>query len=191
MLTIELNCLIYGNTFDVVNFFLVEVDAEASVSRLQEIIKGKKQDIVRFNNIKFKLWNVNRSNEKLNILFDNLNANIKKKLGGKILTEMDNISKYFLHELNKKYIYIIIELSGYHLTFKNCTKRKKLVPIDKIIFKGDSFELESEIICTDLVIKIKFINKSEERLLDSFSKFIETVKEVHELDSEKEINVIG
>ncbi|CAG8838082.1 35625_t:CDS:1, partial [Racocetra persica] len=36
-------------------------------------------------------------------------------------------------------------------------------------------------------IRIKFINKSQELILDSFSKFIEKVKEIHELDSEREI----
>ncbi|CAG8680280.1 10969_t:CDS:2 [Racocetra fulgida] len=169
MPTIKLNCLIYGDTPDVVNIFLVEIDIEAT----------------------FKLQNVNESNEKLNILFDDSNTNIKKKLEGKILAEMDKIFKYFPHKLNKNYIHIIIELPGYHLTFKSYTKRKELVPIDKIIFKGDSFELESEIVCTDIGIQIKFINKSKELLLDSFSKFIEAVKEVCELDSEKEINVIG
>ncbi|CAG8594490.1 2923_t:CDS:2 [Racocetra fulgida] len=98
MPTIELNCLIHGDTPDVANIFSVEVDVE-----------------------------------KLNILFDDLN--IKKKLGGKILIEMDKISKYFPHELDKKYIHIIIELPGYQLTFKNCVKRKELVPMDKIILK--------------------------------------------------------
>ncbi|CAG8807791.1 21616_t:CDS:1, partial [Racocetra persica] len=141
MPTVELNNLFHGDTPDVANIFSVEVDTETTISRLKEIIKETKQTIACFNNAKFKLWNINESNEKLNILFDNPNANIKRKLGGKILEESDKISIYFSHEL-KNYIHIIGELSGYHLTFKSCIQRKELAPMDKIIFKEDSFELE-------------------------------------------------
>ncbi|CAG8526636.1 16390_t:CDS:2 [Racocetra fulgida] len=130
MPTVELNCLFHGDTPDVANIFSVEVDTETTVSRLKEIIKEKKQNIAYFNNAKFKLWNVNESNEKLNILFDNPNANIKRKLGGKILEGLDKLSIYFSYKLNKNYMHILCELS-------------ELAPKDKIIFKEHSFELES------------------------------------------------
>ncbi|KAF0409293.1 leucine-rich repeat and iq domain-containing protein 4-like: PROVISIONAL [Gigaspora margarita] len=186
MPTIELNCLLHGDTPDIDNIFSVEIDAEMAVSKLKEIIKEKKQDTVYFDNVKFKLWNVSESNEKLSILFENPNAIIEKKLEGKMLAETDRVFEYFSHELNKEYIHIIVEVPGYHLTFASCAKRKELVPSDKIIFKEDSFEKESEIICIAKGIRIKFINKSEEYKLYSFIEFIEKVNESRELSSEKE-----
>ncbi|KAF0409291.1 leucine-rich repeat and iq domain-containing protein 4-like: PROVISIONAL [Gigaspora margarita] len=186
MPTIELNCLLHGDTPDIDNIFSVEIDAEMAVSKLKEIIKEKKQDTVYFDNVNFKLWNVSESNEKLSILFENPNAIIEKKLEGKMLAETDRVFEYFSHELNKEYIHIIVEVPGYHLTFASCAKRKELVPSDKIIFKEDSFEKESEIIGIAKGIRIQFINKSEKYKLYSFIEFIEKVNESRELSSEKE-----
>ncbi|CAG8775664.1 18406_t:CDS:1, partial [Dentiscutata erythropus] len=49
MSTIELNCLIHGDTPDITNIFSVELDSETTVNRLREIIKEKiketKQDL--------------------------------------------------------------------------------------------------------------------------------------------------
>src|SRR5260363_287874 len=112
MPTIELNCLLHGDTPDIDNIFSVEIDAEMAVSKLKEIIKEKKQDTVYFDNVNFKLWNVSESNEKLSILFENPNAIIEKKLEGKMLAETDRVFEYFSHELNKEYIHIIVEVPG-------------------------------------------------------------------------------
>ncbi|KAF0546603.1 leucine-rich repeat and iq domain-containing protein 4-like: PROVISIONAL [Gigaspora margarita] len=163
MPTIKINCLLHGDTPDINNIFSVEIDAEMAVSKLKEIIKEKKQDTVYFDNIKFKLWNVSE-----------------------MLAETDRVSEYFSHELNKENIHIIIEVPGYHLTFASCAKRKEPVPSDKIIFKEDSFEKESEIIGSTKGIRIQFINKSETYKLYSFIEFIEKVNESRELSSEKE-----
>ncbi|CAG8622658.1 5525_t:CDS:2, partial [Dentiscutata heterogama] len=51
----------------------------------------------------------------------------------------------------------------------------EIVPMDKIIFKEGPLNLEGEIVCTDVGIRIKLVYKSEEFMLDSFAKFIEQV----------------
>ncbi|CAG8846258.1 16682_t:CDS:2, partial [Racocetra persica] len=123
----------------------------------------------------------------LNIFFDNPNANIGKKLEGERLFEATNkISDHFPYELDKKYIHIMVELPGYHLTLIGCTKKNELVPTDKIIFKEGPLDLEGEIVRTNVGIRIKFVYKSEILMLDSFTKFIEQVKKIQNLSSNKE-----
>ncbi|CAG8468167.1 7112_t:CDS:2, partial [Racocetra fulgida] len=108
MPTIELNCLVHGNTPDITNIFSVELDSEMTVNMLKMILKEKIKKMKQY----FAFVD-----NKLNIFFDNPNANIETKLGGKRLFEATNkISKHFPYELDKKYIHIMVELPGYYLT---------------------------------------------------------------------------
>ncbi|RHZ90256.1 hypothetical protein Glove_1g31 [Diversispora epigaea] len=93
MPTIELNCFIHGDIPDVANIFSVEIDSEATVSRLKEIIKGKKQNFACFNNEKLKLWKVDESNAN-NYYNEGLLVQTKSKSGGIcILTTRHGVGK--------------------------------------------------------------------------------------------------
>ncbi|CAG8503383.1 13677_t:CDS:2 [Dentiscutata erythropus] len=144
MSTIELNCLIHGDTPDITNIFSVKFDSETIVNRLRDIIKEKikemKQDLPWVDDvIKLKLW------KKLNILFDNPNVDIKRKFGGKkLFIPVDKIAKYFPYKLNKEYIHTIVELPGYHLTLTSCVKRNEIVPMYKIIYREGPLDLEGD-----------------------------------------------
>ncbi|CAG8546710.1 16603_t:CDS:10 [Dentiscutata erythropus] len=142
-------CLIHGDTPDITNIFSVELDSETTVNRLREIIKEKiketKQDLP---------W------------VDDLG-------GKKLFIPVDKIAKYFPYKLNKEYIHTIVVLPGYRLTLTSCVKRNEIVHMDKIIYREGPLDLEGEIVCTDVGVRIKLVYKSEEFMLDTFAKFIE------------------
>ncbi|CAG8836587.1 2224_t:CDS:1, partial [Racocetra persica] len=64
MPTIELNCLVHGDTPDITNIFSVELDSETTVNMLKMILKEKiekmKQYLAFVDNVNLKLWKVNK-----------------------------------------------------------------------------------------------------------------------------------
>src|SRR3954469_22943574 len=112
MSTITLSCLVAGeNPYE--NAFQVVIDTTQikTVALLRDAIKEKIDDNVKAKDL--KLWKVKISleeeNEKLKLINEKINVNIKDELGGVELKSLSKISKHFSSQPADKHIHIIIQ----------------------------------------------------------------------------------
>ena len=96
MSTITLSCLVVGeNPYE--NAFNVKINKTEAVSELRKAIKEEIDDNVKAKDL--KLWKVDISleeeNEKLKLVNEKINVNIKEELEGIELKPLSKISKHF------------------------------------------------------------------------------------------------
>jgi len=110
MSTITLSCLVVSeNPYE--NAFAVEIDTTKLVSFLRDAIKEKIDDNVKAKDL--KLWKVDISfeeeNEKLKLVNEKINVNIKDELEGVELKPLSKISKHFPSQPADEHIHIIVQ----------------------------------------------------------------------------------
>jgi hypothetical protein len=112
MSTITLSCLVAGeNPYD--NSFPVDIDTNKvkTVGHLKDAIKEKIDDNVKAKDL--KLWKVDISleeeNEKLKLVNEKINVNIKDDLEGVELKPLSKISKHFPSQPADEHIHIIVQ----------------------------------------------------------------------------------
>ena len=99
MSTIIFSCLVVGeNPYE--NAFAVEINTTKLVSFFRDAIKEKNTQAFANVDVKdIKLWKVDISleelNEKLKLVNEKINVNIKDELEGKELKSLSKISKHF------------------------------------------------------------------------------------------------
>ncbi|CAI2176462.1 569_t:CDS:2, partial [Funneliformis geosporum] len=171
--SINLNCITYIDTPENNHIFSIYVKKDLTISSLKEIIKEERPYLANYD---IELWRVNINPDEL--MLNRFDVDIEKELGGEKMPVTMKISSWFPHELNEKYLHLIVELPEYRINFKSCTDMKELIPMDKVIFKEDSFELEGEIVRTDVGIQIKSIYESNIIMMDSFTEYIKRVRKL-------------
>ena len=113
MSTITLSCLVVGeNPYE--NAFAVEIDTTKLVSFFRDAIKEKNtQAFANVDAKDLKLWKVDISleeeNEKLKLVNEKINVNIKDELEGVELKPLSKISKHFPSQPADEYIHIIVQ----------------------------------------------------------------------------------
>ena len=113
MSTITLSCLVVGeNPYE--NAFNVKINKTEAVSELRKTIKEEKApEFDNFATDKLKLWKVDISleeeNEKLNLVNEKINVNIKDELKGIELKPLSKISKHFTSQPADEHIHIIVQ----------------------------------------------------------------------------------
>src|SRR3954453_11411326 len=113
MSTITLSCLVVGeNPYD--NAFNVKVNKTEAVSELKDAIKEKNtQAFANVDAKDIKLWKVDISleepNEKLKLVNEKINVNIKDELEGEELKPLSKISKHFPSQPADEHIHIIVQ----------------------------------------------------------------------------------
>ena len=110
MSTITLSCLVVSeNPYK--NAFAVEIDTTKLVSFFRDAIKEKIDDNVKAKDL--KLWKVDISfeeeNEKLKLINEKINVNIKDELEGVELKPLSKISKHFSSQPANEHIHIIVQ----------------------------------------------------------------------------------
>src|SRR5436305_5259472 len=113
MSIITLSCLVAGeNPYD--NAFNVKVNKTEAVSELRDAIKEKNtQAFANVDAKDIKLWKVDISleepNEKLKLVNEKINVNIKDELEGEELKPLSKISKHFPSQPADEHIHIIVQ----------------------------------------------------------------------------------
>ena len=113
MSTITLSCLVVGeNPYE--NAFAVEIDTTKLVSFFKDAIKEKNtQAFANVDAKDIKLWKVDISleepNEKLKLVNEKINVNIKDELEGEELKPLSKISKHFPSQPADEHIHIIVQ----------------------------------------------------------------------------------
>ena len=110
MSTITLSCLVAGeNPYE--NAFNVKINKTEAVSELRKAIKEEIDDNVKAKDL--KLWKVDISleeeNEKLKLVNEKINVNIKDELEGVELKPLSKISKHFPSQPADEHIHIIVQ----------------------------------------------------------------------------------
>ncbi|PKY51955.1 hypothetical protein RhiirA4_447639 [Rhizophagus irregularis] len=112
MSTITLSCLVAGeNPYD--NSFPVDIDTNKvkTIGHLRDAIKEKIDDNVKAKDL--KLWKVDISleeeNEKLKLVNEKINVNIKDELEGVELKPLSKTSKHFSSQPADEHIHIIVQ----------------------------------------------------------------------------------
>ena len=110
MSIITLSCLVVGeNPYE--NAFNVNLNKTEAVSELRDAIKEKIDDNVKAKDL--KLWKVDISleeeNEKLKLVNEKINVNIKDELEGIELKPLSKISKHFSSQPADEHIHIIVQ----------------------------------------------------------------------------------
>src|SRR4051794_28282679 len=113
MSTTTLSCLVAGeNPYD--NAFNIKVNKTETVSELKDAIKDNQKPF--FDNVapkELKLWKVDISleeeNEKLKLVNEKINVNIKDELEGIELKPLSKISKHFSSQPADEHIHIIVQ----------------------------------------------------------------------------------